>query len=209
MLIGDLCAIALYAVFVSDVFKHPLLNLDGEQNVGAWWSGAKLLMIGQCFLIVPLVDARKCITTPLLYWAVGLGFFFLSLDEVVSVHERITAYVIKNDLSWPLFNDTNGAWIFLYGLICLVLLITFAGAIKQAAASDAVSVLMLAGGFLILLSGAVGVEVLSYYDLLFEGGSAIQIFAEEGLELLGVTVMVLAAYRHASRILNGIITQRV
>ena len=155
-------------------------------------------MVGLCFFIVPFVDARRCVASPLLYLALAAGFAFLSFDEIIGFHERITSFNRRHDFGLPMFKGTSGAWIFVYGALGLTLALLFARSTRELIGADPRSAGLFAAGFALLLSGGVLVEGMAYYNFPLPLASPVQVGGEEMLELLGASVMVAAVYRHAA-----------
>jgi hypothetical protein len=87
----------------------------------------------------------------------------------------------------PTFEGGHGIWIFAYGLIGIfVLAITAPGAFEIARLHAKHAVWFVVGA-IIFVGGGVGVEIFSY------SGSG-NVLLEEGMELLGVAIMVAASY---------------
>jgi hypothetical protein len=65
------------------------LGLGGEQNIGAWWSGA-LLVIAAFLVFDGFFDPAKPVAERRGWLALGFALLLLSFDEIASVHEYLT-----------------------------------------------------------------------------------------------------------------------
>src|SRR5262245_38517731 len=87
-------ALALEALFVIAHFLLPgskLFDLDLEFTIPAWFSALQLAAIGLA-AFVAFEAERACEPRPVLHWLwipLGLGFLYLSADEVLALHERV------------------------------------------------------------------------------------------------------------------------
>lgn len=196
LFLADAFVVLLYVLYFTYGDWPGLFDLDGEQNIGAWWSGCKLMISAAAVLSVPLFSRTIQVQNALLYWAAAIGFAFLSADEILALHERITWWNKTNDLGLPMFRGTHGAWAIVYLGIFATFTLAFFRPILVFAKDDPKSATTLLSGFAALISGAVGVEVLGYYGLLGGMGSTPQVLVEETLELFGITLMTLGCVRH-------------
>jgi hypothetical protein len=87
-------ALILETLFVIAHFLLPgskLFDLDLEFTIPAWFSSLQLAAIGLA-AFVAFEGERACERRPALYWLwipLGLGFLYLSADEVLALHERV------------------------------------------------------------------------------------------------------------------------
>ena len=78
---------------------RDLFDLDEEQSFGTWFSAVILLFSGR-LLHLQARDPELADSNWRFAWRVlGLGFFFLSLDEVVGLHETLNTIT---DFSWTI-----------------------------------------------------------------------------------------------------------
>jgi hypothetical protein len=188
-----LAFLAEYAIQSPAWLIKRLLDLDREDSIATWFSSMQLAAIGVLFLIK--LVARKRGDVPRWFLGLGcLGFFFVSADEALMLHENITSALVKVD--WvPRFSGDHGVWVFFYlGLGALLLLLTLRPLLMLWQRHRYALTLMTAGAGVFLL-GAVGLEVIGY-EFLAGGPPVIYLFevaAEEFLEMLGATAILCGA----------------
>jgi hypothetical protein len=167
-------------VYAVVMHVRPWLNLGAENNFGAWWSGA-LLFLGSMLMFEVATGAPA--GTRRAFAVLGLLSLGLSLDEVASVHERLS-----HRWGWrPLIA---------IGLAC-------AGALAWALRTLARlgrrrTVLLVLAGY--LCYGSIGLQEAAEHRRL-GGWSWHSRRFEEGSEVLGSLLVLLAAVgeRHPSR----------
>jgi hypothetical protein len=163
-------------------------NLDAERAIGPWFSGAQLLVTGLLMLVIGAYSRRPAWPRPAFCHVVGLGFVFLSMDEVAVIHERITGLAKHHD--WvPRFAGNRGIWIFAYALLGLALAAAFRADLLAMWRHHRRPAATVALGFTTLATGAVGVEVAGYYGVF--RSETWQVAIEEFLEMLGGTIILL------------------
>jgi hypothetical protein len=193
----DLTIIALFFLHLGLGGWPTLFDIDGELNVGAWWGGAKLIVAAAAIASVPLFASERRAANISLYWVVAIGLAYLSADEILSLHERITSLNKSHEIGLPMFRGTNGAWVGVYAVLFVVLLLAFLRPVVTAARADPKSTALVAGGFTVWVSGAVVVEVMGYYGLLGGMGAPPQVIIEESLELFGVSLLLIGSVYHS------------
>ena len=166
-------------------------------NFAAWWGGGKLLVAAAAVAFVPMFAAKHRAVPLLFYWAVAIGLAYLSADKVLMLHERITAWNKENELGLPMFRGENGAWIGVYLVLFLFLILLFFRRIIIATRADTKSATLFGSGIVLFILGAVVGEIAGYYDFLCGRDSPLQLAIEEGLELVGVSFLLLGCIRHA------------
>jgi len=175
--------------------KVWLLDVDTERSFYTWFSTLLLAFGG---LLALILSMRRHVAAPNLwqYWrALGLIFLFLSMDEMLSFHEVLSA-VLGRKFS------TDGAFTFIWvipamGLV-IVLGLFFLPFLARLPREVGVTIVIAATLF---LGGAVGLEMAAGL-LISEQGSMDDGFAtpayraltniEEGLEGLGAIVFIKA-----------------
>ena len=187
-------AILLLMHFVSLAAPPPFhhlrvwFDLDQEHTIASWFASSQLLGAAILFLFAAWWRRFDRLER-LLYAAAGSGFLFLSADEAAMIHERITEFTVRYDVV-PRFRGGRGVWIFVYGAIGLGALLVFSRPLYAFLQRRRTAALLTAGGFATLVLGAVGIEAVGYYDVL---KGPVQIAVEEGLELIGGSIIVCGA----------------
>ena len=189
-----------------------LFDLNGEGNAPAWFSGMQLLLIGlSCFALALwfFQDDERVAPLRRLFLAMGAGFTYLSADEIGQVHENLSQVL----QAWHWLNQVEthalaalgrkmhrlhggSIWIPLFAVIGVALLWWLWPQLKLAWKLWRREVLLLAVGFATLAVGAVIVESLG--DLIPKAAlamRAVEVGVEEGLELVGASVMLYAVTR--------------
>ena len=165
-------------------------DLDFEGGIATWYSMLKFLGIATVSALFVSRKAAEGQSSPVLY---GLPTIFLAMgiDEVARLHERIGKY---SDNFLPAGSRENtpfhetGIWMFLVGIPFLIFFLLWVYGLRKKLAGYANEINMLVVGVLLLLLGALGFELL--YNFLYGSSTQIVLIAlEEGLEMLGATVV--------------------
>ncbi len=179
------------------------LRSDGERNLPAYVNVVVLLAVSVAAALAAVLArwAQPPVprATRLWWWAVAAVLFLASFDEATSVHETVGRALRPSIQS--LLDGRGGAlstttWL-LPGIAVAVVLL--AGLVLGWRHAPPLTRTYLVVGFVILLTGAVGFEILSdrayvragERTLLYHGFATI----EEWLELVGASVMVTAVLR--------------
>lgn len=173
-----------------------IFNLDAEANLPTWWSSTKFAMAGTLMMVMVLkTEFRKL--TPIL---LGLLFFAFSLDEAVSLHERLGHFFADHVATGSTIRRKDAfLWPVLFGIPALLCIgIVFRWLRKEGFMSASLW-RDFAIAIVVLFTGAVGMEVVAFNPLVsipqtsgvYETLSAL----EEMLEHLGASLLVWASYR--------------
>jgi hypothetical protein len=193
--IGFLLIFLIGAAFGPIGGMQGLFNLDREANLPTWFSSTQLFVIGAIFLLMSYQGRGSYHLSPKFLLLAGMGFVLLSADEAASFHEEITAQ-LKN-IAWvPRFKGNHGIWILFYsgiGLMVGLAIYQELWAMWQHYRHEAA---LLGLGFVTLLVGAVGLEIVSY--LFLRDGAApllykLEVALEEFLEMAGASVILYGA----------------
>lgn len=167
----------------------PLFSLSYEQNVPTWYTSA-LLFACALTLAVIAVGARRAGGFVKHWWGLSAAFLYISLDEVVEIHEGASAWL-----------DWGGVFYFSWVVPAAVVVAVFAAAYRRFLAHlprDTRNRFLLSGG--IYVTGALVMELpLGYWaeragsDNLVYG---LIDFVEESMEMLGVNLFLLALLGH-------------
>ncbi|HEX2852934.1 MAG TPA: hypothetical protein VHO24_06830 [Opitutaceae bacterium] len=169
-------------------FVHTF-SLDGEGAAGAYFSSLQLFIAACLLTVIAKVERNSAGYGR--YWVVlAIGFYLLSLDEAVALHERLVdpmrALLGKENLGllyygWIVPGAIGAAAVGLYFLPFLFRLPIATRRQFVLAAS-------------LFLGGAVGVEALEgrYFEQhgLDDFGFSLYIFIEEGMEMTGILVFI-------------------
>ena len=175
------------AKVIATIFS--VFNLDAENAVPAWYSA--MLMAGSAALILVVAAALRDIDPLNSHrWRVlAYIFFFLSIDEAISIHERMTV---------PLREAFGFSGVLYYSWVVVAAPLLVGGVhyffplVKQLVPQ--VRRRVIAAGAMYLI-GAVGLELAAGYILTNNLGNdifAIAFVAEESLEIFGLTLFVSA-----------------
>lgn len=170
---------------------HALLDLDGEQNIPAWFSAVQLAVIGLVLLCMAHMGGIRPAVPPIFFLAAGLGFLFLSMDESAALHEKLGATIKR--VEWvPHFKAGLGAWIAVYAVLGGVLVLASHRALITLWTHHRRASLFVGGGLALIAAGGVGLEIVSYQYLRGTGTPelyALEVACEEFLEMAGATTI--------------------
>lgn len=192
---------AVYGLGIEDGWGVvTLFHLDREQNIPTLFSG---LALGLASLLVLLsASPQTCGRAERrARWVLASVMAFLALDEWVSVHERLDAFMkTLGDFSGALTH----AWVLPYGVgLTVVTIILLPWALRQTRAVR----LRFAAAVLVYVLGALGCEVLHACYLAGDLPPSVPITPlgadliatiEEMLEMVGLVLLIAAAFRLVS-----------
>jgi len=161
-----------------------MLDLDEEESFGTWFSAIILLLTGR-LLLAHAATVRRAGARWYAWWLVlAIGFHFLSIDEVAGMHEYLNSVLEET--------STDSAWTDValggLGLVAVAYLPFLVGLRRRTAVLFVIAGLIYAGG-------AVGVERWTGDDvksLSYNMWTTL----EEGMEMVGVIVMIYAVLDH-------------
>ena len=128
--------------------------------------------------------------------ALPLAVLFMSLDEIAEIHEKIG---VKSDRLLPDGSRAltpfphTGIWMFLVGLPFLLVILFVFRRLMRSSTIRASSFRRILFGFLTLVAGTGGVEVWANFTFDDPLMRVVQVSLEEGLELVGGTLIVWGA----------------
>lgn len=208
-LLGGFVAIELLivAIYVATALAGSpsqigvLFNLDEEANIPAWFSSMQLFSIGMVMLLAAGSPLRERDGLRDLLAILGCAFVFLSMDEAAAVHEKVTK--VMSRVSWaPRFSGGHGIWMFVYVAVAVGTVAALFRPLVRLMRFYPRDVLGVFAGLVILGAGAVGVEAVGYElvgDNATIGLKTLQVAAEEFLEMLGGSVILVSTVRFAAR----------
>ncbi|MDX6751204.1 hypothetical protein SH611_15420 [Geminicoccaceae bacterium 1502E] len=189
--IADIAISFLYIanIALGDRFTR-MFDLDGEANFPAWYSSTQLFVVAA---LLGLFAFHHFSLRHVRSWPpAGLAMFFvlLSADETAQFHEwagSISDALLTSGTRETLL-DRMGTWMFVIGLpgVALAFLLLHSARFYFRPAPGALVKFLV--GMAILAAGAVGVEGLDNF-LAGTAAATAQVFVEETLEMVGVTIM--------------------
>ena len=184
------------AFFDSSIIVLKILfDLDNEGSLPAWFSATQLFLIGLAFLTKSRVIDKHHSPSPYFFLIMGLGFIFLSADEAAAIHEKMT-HILKNYDAMPRFRGNHGIWIFIYISIAILLLLSHFKYLTALWNFYRKETIILSIGMTGIICGGVILEIVSYQFLrtgLTPISYAIEVIAEEFLEMFGATIVLYGA----------------
>jgi hypothetical protein len=167
----------------------PIFSMSYEQNVPTWYSSLLLFTTGALLFVIG-ADAKKSRDRFATHWyALGAGFFYISMDEVVSIHEYAGWLRLGGVLYF--------SWVIPAALIVALVGLSYLRFLKHLEPKTRLRFLI-AGA--IYVGGAVGMELpLGYWTE--RAGTNNLVYGvidwvEESMEILGVTLFLLALFDH-------------
>ncbi len=186
-------------------YLADLFNLDGELTVPALYSASALLFSG--VLLASVADAKKVGGESYFrHWkALSIIFLYLSVDELLRLHERTNEWVdstLKTDRSFIL-----QGWV-IPGIICVsICLLAFLRFLTHLPTKTR-GLFLIAGTLYVM--GSVGLEIVA--DRVYYSGShvpftiwVILIATEEFLEMLGIAIFSYALLSYISKNMKGLV----
>lgn len=172
-------------------------NLDGENNVPAWFSASCLLLSGLVLAVIAAAEAEKARRQSTQWLQLAVLMVLLSLDEAASFHEKLVRPV-------RVFIPTDGfllsAWVIpgiAFACVCTVWFTQFALRLPR----ETRTAFIVSG--IVYLSGALGMEMIGakYNSLtgVMDLNFRLLVVGEEALEMLGVVMFLRALLTYLDR----------
>lgn len=179
---------------------NPFFNLDAERSIPTWFSVIQLFVIGAVLLLMAANNRQQEILPNWLLLLGAAAFVLLSADESAVIHERITETVTRLQQEWVQFPGGYGDWIVPYLLLCLGVLLVLARPLARIVRNYPVEASIAVGGGVVIVSGAVGLEIVSY-RLRDDKGFwyQLEVAGEEFLEMAGASMILYATLLLAIR----------
>jgi hypothetical protein len=179
-----------------------LFNLEGENNLPAWYSSFALLLSSVLLGIIGLHRKREKNAYRWHWLALALVFLGLSVDEGASIHEKMVDPLIHRWLNAIGYLDSallviGTAWVLAGVLFAVIVFLAFWRFLQHLPL--ATKALFLIAGAL-YIAGAIGLEAVGGQYIAHHGGRAassaplltysMMVAIEEGLEMFGVVVFI-------------------
>ena len=198
-ILGIAAKLNLEHPYVEDI--ATLFDFNSEQNIPTFYSSLALLVCALLNLIV--AQKHKLSGNPYFLWfGLALIFTFLAIDEIASLHEKLSSVVRR-------FFNTSGlffyGWVIPYMIALLVIAAIYSRFLLQLPGKT--MILFFVSAF-IFVSGAVGFELLAgrQYELSGKDNLHYYMFytCEEFLEMLGIAVFIYTLIDYISEITDKI-----
>jgi hypothetical protein len=168
-----------------------LFDADRESNVPTYFSAVLLLLAAGLLGVIAVLKRKTRAPFGGSWVALSLAFLYMSLDEVVSVHETVLERLTRKVLGDPTIGVLYFAWVIPGFILVLVLGVVFFRFILHLPRATRSGVWLAAGLF---LGGALGVELLEGYHASRHGVENLTFGlianVEESLEMAGVIVFI-------------------
>lgn len=172
-------------------------SLGAENNFPTYFSTFALLACSALLAAIAIGEARQGGYRPVYWYALSGIFLFLSMDEMMSIHERLSEPVKAVVGESAVFHY---AWVLPYALLVIIVAIAFSRFLIQLRRRTAI--LFIVSGAL-YVTGALGFETLSGYHSSGFGNLNITYVAlqtiEEILEISGTILFLYALADYAER----------
>jgi len=175
---------------------HSLFDLDAEGTIPSWYASSLLLLTAWSFGRAALDGGSRVVGRAFL-WVLSSCFLYLSLDESVGIHERITMS-LRPVAALPRFEGDHGIWIPFYvgaGVAFAALTCTTWLRLWRHERS---AMLLFFAGVAMILGGAVGIEILNYGEFrrfVYPREYGLLVAVEEFLEMSGASAMLAGSIR--------------
>ncbi len=193
----EFCIVTFYVmnhIFLLFGKPHEIIDLDGELTFPSWFSSIQLFCVGFLLLIRHYKIPQPKRFSQLFLSLVAIGFIFLSLDEAVSFHEKLSFQFIS--IEWlPRFKNNNGLWIPVYLLLVVSFMLVFRNSIMDLWQYYRKQLTIFAAGLIAFLLGGVVLEIIGYEYLHVDELKTwylLEVAIEEGLEMFGASLMLYA-----------------
>ena len=184
-------------------------NLDKEHNLPTWFSGVQLVLVGLVCLdgFDREQSLRSRLVPPAWTWCLLASFFvYLSVDEVTVVHEAVLRNEVRDLLPPDSLWVSLLPWQIVFAPLLLPAAVLLLGLfLNRFAGLRRVLVPGLAG--LGCWGGAVLSEGLAKPVFMARGLYVQEVALEEGLEMVGATLLLLAFCRYAAALADGVTLQ--
>jgi len=163
----------------------PVFSLSYEENVPTWYSSILLFATGALLLLIG-AEARKSRAPFGFHWyALAAGFFYISMDEVVSIHEHAGWLRLGGVLYF--------SWVIPAAVVVAIVGLSYIRFLKHLPPKTRLRFLVSGA---IYVGGAVGMELPLGYWTERSGTNNFVYGAldwvEESMEILGVTLFLLS-----------------
>jgi hypothetical protein len=207
----DIITVTLYMISANlDPRLFRFFDLDEEANFPAWYASSKFLL---CAFMAGILLIRTNYKDRLFFplSAFVCVMVLLSMDEAAMVHERFAAVlegVLLVDRTKTALPAT-GLWVVMIGFPAAYIFYLCLKALRRSRHALSKVVPKMAIGFAVLLSGAIGAEVLTNFSGNISGTFSAQVLLEEFLELIGASILLSACIDMTAQSSDRAVTETV
>lgn len=174
-----------------------LLDLNGECNLPSWYSSVQWFGVAALLGLFAHRNFDRSSPRSWLLIVMALVFLGFSFDEVVQIHEAVgkrTDALLPGGTRQDTVFSRTGIWMFVLGIpfVAFFVWLTLSMRIYFQRAPGALVKLLAGTG--IFLAAATGIEALSNFVTPGSGYDALENFLEEGLEMVGSTIVLWGSY---------------
>lgn len=203
LFIGCVFILGILHFFFREVYladDYRFFNLDEEETLATWFSGVLFFLLGCTGYITYLVErsinankGKKVFNLPILWIGVCLIGFFLSLDEITSLHEHLflAEYITLEEI-FELSEDVLDFWALMFSPAIALMLGFFITFFVNRYTSSKIALWLVYSGIAVWVV-ALLIEGLreAFYDVSYSLYS-ISVLFEESLESIG-TILLLSS----------------
>ena len=190
--------VSTFAIATSPIV-YRLVDLDAEGSIAAWFSSSLLFAAGFVFAVAACFKPNDSVS-PAFYVLWATAFFYLSADEAVGLHEKVTL-IFRHVEFLPRFSGNHGIWIPLYAIAGIAFFAIIARPSLRLWRSGNTGIAILFIGIAVFVSGAVLVEIISYGELreiVNRRNYLVQVAVEETIELVGISTILVGSIKTCS-----------
>ena len=188
-----------------DIHLMKFFDLGEEVSIPTWYSSIKLFCISVLSALFAYHKFNRLDIRSWILLLLPLLFLTLSMDESAAIHEWLgheTNFILFTIPRIKTLFKITGTWMVVIGVPFLIFFIALMCSIKKY--FNKKNYLLILFGMVIFLAGALGVEIITNIvpkNLIF-----IEVFCEELLEMIGVTIVFWGFYNLTDVNLHYILT---
>lgn len=190
----------IFLNIINALFNKPswqmdrFINVDGEANFSAWFSGM-ILAIASFFAYQCSLAADKDKGGPMMFQLLALGLLGMSCDEVAMIHENMGLFVNKHFVK---LEGLRSEWVALLAPVVLFIIIVFSVKMRKYLSSSNKAKKFLIIGAFIYIFGSTGLETLLNFPKqeILEKFLKVEFIVEEFCEMTGVILVIKGLIEH-------------
>ena len=177
-----------------------LFNFGLAISVPAWYSSFNLLISSMLLALISLSN-NKQVNRYFYHWiGLSLIFLYLSIDELIEIHERWDEFLHLPELSGIFYYE----WVLVGIPITIIIFIAYVNFLNYL--PKRTRYLFIIAG-IVFISGALGIEMMAAFRDSVKGTDEIYILlttVEEFCEILGIIIFIYALLNYISMHLQGL-----